>query len=41
MPDLNLDRLAHLVTTHPLASVVAALLLGWPFRYLSGGTSCV
>jgi hypothetical protein len=29
MPDLNLDRLAHLVTTHPLASVVAALLLGW------------
>jgi hypothetical protein len=28
MPDLNLDRLADLVTTHPLAFVVAALLLG-------------
>jgi uncharacterized membrane-anchored protein len=29
MPDLNLfDRLADLVTTHPLASLIGALLLG-------------
>jgi hypothetical protein len=30
MPDLNLfDRLAHLVATHPFASLIAALLLGF------------
>ena len=28
MPDLDLDRLADLVTTHPLASLMAALVLG-------------
>jgi small-conductance mechanosensitive channel len=28
MPDLNLDRVADLITTHPLASLIGALLLG-------------